>query len=136
MNKLFKPLILLIFLLPGCAKKSSNKTVYNSHQKNSNLYELKVEGIECKLCASLSLRALESLPEVSKAEFVCLDKEFKNYFIKLYLKNNIKEPNVKNLKNALKKEGFSLVSIKGDFDEKSNTELKLDSKSGEFKIRF
>lgn len=176
MKTIFRYLTLfLIFLLPGCAKKRHEKRIYGqaSSIKNTQVYTLKAEGIECKLCATLSVKALESVPGIVKAEFICLDKDFKNYFIKLYLKNSTRNPNIKNLKTALKKEGFVLTSISGnfvgeyskDFDKfkftqsneefkifatlpselkkkisnnaqtNLNAELRLDEKSGEYKIR-
>lgn len=140
MKTIFRYSILFfIFLLPGCAKKNQEKGIYSqtSSIKNTQVYKLKAEGIECKLCASLSVKALESLPGVVKAEFICLDKDFKNYFIKLYLKNNIKNPNIKSLRAILKKEGFELTSISGDFVGEYSKEFdkfKFAQSNEEFKI--
>lgn len=99
MNNKLLYLLTFLLILSGCS--------------NSPIFELGIDGAECKVCAKLIVDKLKTMPFISKAEFVCSKNNFNDGFVKIYLKsNNIR---VDTLVDLLNKNGFVVTYIKGRF---------------------
>ena len=99
--------ILLIFVLflSGC--KGNKNTKKNLKVKNK-FYTLYIYGVECALCAKKAVIALESVPSVAYAEYICHDQDYTNCYAKLYMKHKDAALPIQIIRQKLQEVGFGV----------------------------
>lgn len=103
--------LVLAFMFSGCAQRKNN----GLSKKNKGCYALRVEGVECALCAKKAVIALESVPSIIHAEYVCNDSEYIDCYARVYGRNKRKNVLIGDVQSAIGKTKFSLKSMQGHF---------------------
>lgn len=108
--KLINTYIALTFLLviAGCKRSSIRE---NKFAKRSSYYVLRIDGVECALCAKKTILALEKISGVLRAEYICNDLYYHDCFVNMYLINKDVSISQKVINDQLVCEGFELVSV-------------------------
>lgn len=106
-DKLCMLLVFAIFLISCKNKKIKSK----KFSQKINCYTLRIDNVECAMCAKKAILALESLPNVKNVEFICKDHHYQDCFARMYLKDRYLDVSVQEISNKLSEFGFELNSL-------------------------
>lgn len=97
----YRILLLLLFSLSSCLKKSS------SHKKEAALKyrKITVDGVECKYCAQAAVGRLEKIKSVKRADFVCKHDNWEQGYVRLFSTEEIPDEVIN---KELDKESFHI----------------------------
>ena len=77
----------LLFIISGCAHQKKGSL---AKKKGKDFYTVRVDGVECAMCAKKAVVALESAPSIVHAEYVCNDSEYIDCYARVYGKGKRK----------------------------------------------
>lgn len=105
-----------MLLFSGCVQRKNSNL---AKKKSKDFYVLKVGGVECALCAKKAVMALESVPSIVHAEYVCNDSEYIDCYARVYGKSKRKNVLIGDVQNAISRTKFKLLYMQGLFRGKA-----------------
>lgn len=98
--------IVLVYL-PGCRQDSSNNSLKKKQPQSLQYVNVKVDGVECALCAQAAVNALKTVEGVQDASYYVHNNEYEQGHVQLVLDGTQAVP-YDSFELALKPEGFSV----------------------------